>query len=37
MTNTEFKLLKIRIKKAAKRLDRLQKIHKKETGKRLVV
>lgn len=37
MTNTEFKLLKKRIRTAAKRLDRLQKIHKKETGKRLAV
>ena len=33
MTNSEFKLLKIRIRKAISHLNKLQKIYKKETGK----
>ena len=35
MTNSEFKLLKNRIKKTKIKLEKLQKKHIRETGKRL--
>lgn len=34
MTNSEFKQLKIRLRKAMAKVDKLQKIYKKETGVR---